>query len=104
MRRGGYLKIAGVRSILDGAAGAAIRNDTDTDRPAAPTHLPPGLSACSSPGQLPEAVCGFRRPGRADQPLLPSSAATVRRSIKLTPFTTLACPNAPAPGIPRCLR
>ncbi len=104
MRRGGYLKIARRQSILDGAAGAAIRNDTDAGSPAAPGHLPPGLSACSSPAPVGEAVCGFRRPGRADQPLTAVSAVTVRRSRKLTPFTTFGVSIAPAPGIPHCLR
>lgn len=36
MWRGGYLKIAGVSSIRDGAAGAAIRNDTDAGSPCSP--------------------------------------------------------------------
>ncbi|NYY78323.1 hypothetical protein DMI69_13050 [Escherichia coli] len=52
MRRGGYLKIPGVSSICDGAAGAAIRTIPMPDRPAVPTHLPPGLSACNAPAPV----------------------------------------------------
>ena len=70
MRRGSYLKIA--RRQLNPRRRCRCGNPgtiPTPDRPAAPTHLPPDRQPVTPQRQLREAVCGFRRPGRADQPL-----------------------------------
>ncbi|GDH48818.1 hypothetical protein EC162594_02705 [Escherichia coli O145:H28] len=70
MRRGGYLKIA--RCQLNPRRRCRCGNPERYRRRIA--LLPPGICRpdCQpvvSQRQLPEAVCGFRRPGCADQPL-----------------------------------
>ena len=70
MRRGGYLKIA--RRQLNPRRCCRCGNPEQYRRRIA--LLPPGICRpdCQpvvSQRQLREAVCGFRRPGRADQPL-----------------------------------
>ncbi|GCH08558.1 hypothetical protein BvCmsH65A_00677 [Escherichia coli] len=70
MRRGGYLKIA--RRQLNPRRCCRCGNPERYRRRV--SLLPPGIYCpdCQHvppQRQLPEAVCGFRRPGRADQPL-----------------------------------
>ncbi|GCQ59400.1 hypothetical protein ExPECSC068_01832 [Escherichia coli] len=70
MRRGGYLKIA--RRQLNPRRCCRCGNPERYRRRIA--LLPPGIyrpdcQPVVPQRQLPEAVCGFRRPGRADQPL-----------------------------------
>ncbi len=70
MRRGGYLKIA--RRQLNPRRRCRCGNPERYRRRV--SLLPPGIYCPDCQPvvprrQLPEAVCGFRRPGRADQPL-----------------------------------
>ncbi len=90
-----YLKYPGISSIVTGAAGAAIRNDTDAGSPCCPRAFTARPSAYTPQR---------RRPGCADQPLTAVAAATVRRSMKLTPFTTFGVSQRASTDTPRCLR
>ena len=70
MRRGGYLKIA--RRQLNPRRRCRCGNPERYRRRIALLPLRiyrPDCQTVISQSQLPEAVCGFRRPGRADQPL-----------------------------------
>ncbi len=74
------------------------------DRPAVPTHLPPDRQRVTPQRQLPEAVCGFRRPGRADQPLTAVVRCYGQAKQEAHPFTTFGVSQRASTGIPRCLR
>ncbi|CTW60066.1 Uncharacterised protein [Escherichia coli] len=70
MRRGGYLKIA--RRQLNPRRRCRCGNPERYRRRIAllsPRIYRPDRQHVTPQRQLPEAVCGFRRPGRADQPL-----------------------------------
>ncbi|STK03889.1 Uncharacterised protein [Escherichia coli] len=70
MRRGGYLKIARRQLNPRRAAGAAIPERYRRRITLLPPRIyRPDCQPVVPRRQLPEAVCGFRRPGRADQPL-----------------------------------
>lgn len=89
MRRCGYLKIA--RRQLNPRWRCRCGNPERYRRRIAllpPRIYRPDCQPVVPQRQLPEAVCGFRRLAVLTSRSLPSSAATVRRSIKLTPFTT----------------
>ncbi|EMW68926.1 hypothetical protein EC2749250_1790 [Escherichia coli 2749250] len=94
MRRGGYLKIA--RRQLNPRRRCRCGNPERYRRRIAllpPRIYCPDCQPVVPQSQLCEAVSGFRRPGRADQPLTPSSAATVRRSRSSRPSPPSACPS-----------
>ncbi|ENH48891.1 hypothetical protein ECP03052935_5272 [Escherichia coli p0305293.5] len=94
MRRGGYLKIP--RCQLNLRRRCRCGNPERYRRRIAllpPRIYCPDCQPVVPQRQLCEAVSGFRRPGRADQPLTPSSAATVRRSRSSRPSPPSACPS-----------
>ncbi len=74
------------------------------DRPAAPGICRPDCQPVVSQRQLREAVCGFRRPGRADQPLTAVIRCHGQAKHKAHPFTTFGVSQRASTGIPRCLR
>ncbi len=66
------------------------------DRPAVPRIYRPDRQRVTPQRQLPEAVCGFRRPGRADQPLTAVVRCYGQAKQEAHPSPPSVCPSAPA--------
>ncbi|ENE89502.1 hypothetical protein ECP03047772_5129 [Escherichia coli P0304777.2] len=105
MRRGGYLKIA--RRQLNPRRRCRCGNPERYRcriTLLSPRIYRPDRQRVTPQRQLPEAVCGFRRPGRADQPLTAVVRCYGQRAGSSRPSPPSVCPIAPAPDIPRCLQ
>lgn len=100
MRRGGYLKIARRQLLLTVLPVRQSGTIPTPDRPAAPTDHRPALSAV-----VPSASCVKRYAVSVvravpDQPHCCCPLVTVRRSRKLTPFTTFGVSHRASTYIP----